>query len=253
MKRSYHADDRVYQRLRESGKASWDQQANPEADFETFVMRPFLEEALESLSGSPQGLSALEIGCGSGPVCCFLAERGLTVRGIDVSPTALEMARREATARGLGVRFDLADICHYPEQPDRYDLIIDGHCLHCIVHDEDRGEALGAVRRLLRPGGLYLLETMIAHPDLVVAGKYRIDARGVLSIAAEEPGGVEGEFQEDGQWFTPHRRLLTQEQVASELRDAGFEIRHQQASAQADSRKPMLMQIRASLAPSESH
>src|SRR5215470_16236906 len=123
MSRSYQADEKVFQKLRAAGKTSWDEQADPEANFDRFVMRPFLEESLAAIPQRSHGRSALEVGCGTGPICCFLAARGWTVRGIDVSPTALEMARQNAAQRGLNVQFDVADICSMPEQQDRYDLI----------------------------------------------------------------------------------------------------------------------------------
>ena len=259
MSRSYQADEQVFQKLRATGKSSWDEQADPEASFDRFVMRPFLEESLAAMPRGSHGRSALEVGCGSGPICCFLAERGWAVRGIDVSPTALEMARQNAEQRGLGlgrnVQFDAADICSMPAaaeqggQPplhDRYDLIIDGHCLHCLVRDEHRRAALSAIARLLKPDGLFLIETMISHPALIVQGNYRIDPQGVLSIKVDDPSGHDDDaFQSDGEWFAPYRRLLTADQVASELRDSSFVIQSQRTMEQKDPRKPMLMQIRA--------
>jgi 2-polyprenyl-3-methyl-5-hydroxy-6-metoxy-1,4-benzoquinol methylase len=245
MSRYYEADERVFQKLLATGKTSWDEQADPEASFDKFVLRPFLEESLSGITEPLGGLSALEIGCGSGPVSCFLASRGLAVRGIDVSPTALQMARQNAAERGINVRFDSADICNLSEQPDRYDLIIDGHCLHCLVWDDHRRNALKAIHRLLKPGGLFLIETMISHAGLVVKGNYRIDAQGVLSIRVDDPAGVDGAFSLGSEWFAPHRRLLSAEQVMTELRDEGFAIQFQRTLAQKDPRKPMLMQIRA--------
>ena len=245
MSRSYHADDRTFQKLRAAGKTSWDEQSDPDASFDKFVLRPFLEDALAAIATPLEGLAALEIGCGSGPVACFLAGRGLAVRGIDVSPTALEMAQQNAAARGLKVQFDSADICNMPEQAERYDLIVDGHCLHCLVWDEHRQCALAAIHRLLKPGGLFLIETMISHPRLVVQGNYRIDKQGVLSIKVNDPAGVDRPFKSDGEWFAPYRRLFTAEQVIAELGRAGFVVLSQRAIEQGDPRKPMLMQIRA--------
>jgi 2-polyprenyl-3-methyl-5-hydroxy-6-metoxy-1,4-benzoquinol methylase len=245
MSRSYHADEKVFQKLRVAGKTSWDEQADPEANFDRFVMRPFLEESLAGMPLVSDGFSALEVGCGSGPICCFLAARGWAVRGIDVSQTALEMARQSAEQRGLHVQFDAADICGMPEQPNRYDLVIDGHCLHCLVYDEHRREALTAIHRLLKPDGLFLIETMIAHPALVIKGNYRIDREGVLSIKVDSPTGHDDAFESDGEWFAPYRRLLAEDQLATELRNHGFVIQSQHAMEQKDPRKPMLIQIRA--------
>lgn len=244
MPRSYEADDRTFQMLRAAGKTSWDEQADPEASFDRFVMRPFLEQSLAEIT-EPNGLSALEIGCGSGPISCFLAARGFAVRGIDVSPTAIEMARAQATERGLKVQFDLADICRMPIQPDRYDLIVDGHCLHYFVLEEHRRAAFSEIHRLLKPRGLFLIETMIAHPGLIVGVNYRIDPQGVLSIKMDDPAGHDGAFNSNGEWFAPYRRLLTAEQITKELRAHGFSIRSERAIGQKDARKPMLMQIHA--------
>lgn len=245
MSRSYQADEKIFQKLRAAGKTSWDEQADPEASFERFVMRPFLEESLAAIARASHGLSALEVGCGTGPICCFLAARGWAVRGIDVSQTALDMAQQNAAQRGLDVQFDAADICSMPDQPDRYDLIIDGHCLHCLVRDEHRREALTAIHRLLKPDGLFLIETMISHPALVVQGNYRVDPAGVLSIKIDSPTGREDAFRSHDEWFAPYRRLLTADQLAAELGKTGFVIQSQRTMEQKDPRKPMLMQIRA--------
>ena len=245
MGRYYESDDKVFRKLRASGKSSWDEQADPQASFEKFLMRPFLEESLGGMAKPPEGVSALEIGCGSGPISCFLAARGFTVRGIDVSPTALEMARQNAAERGIPAQFDSADICNMPDQPDGYDLIVDGHCLHYFIFEEDRRCALTAIRRLLKTNGLFLIETMISHPGLIVGANYRIDARGVLSIKVDDPAGYEGAFLSGNAWFAPHRRLLTSEAVTTELGDAGFAIQFRRAVEQKDPRKPMLLQIRA--------
>lgn len=251
MTRSYLSDERIFQKLRAAGKSSWDENADPDASFDRFILRPFLEESLAAFDRPLAGLSALEFGCGSGPASCFLAACGLTVRGIDVSPTALEMARANAAQRGLTIRFDNADICQLPVEPQRYDLIIDGHCLHCIVAEDHRRAALAAIHRLLKPGGLFLIESMLAHDDLIVKGNYRIDARGVLSIKVDDPtggsemDGVDGAFESDGDWFAPHRRLRTAEQLLAELTDAGFTIHAHHARHQSNPNKPMLMRIRA--------
>jgi hypothetical protein len=57
--------------------------------------------------------------------------------------------------------------------------------------------------------------------------------------------GHEDTFESDREWFAPYRRLLTAEQVATELRNAGFAIQSQRTMEQKDPRKPMLTQIRA--------
>jgi 2-polyprenyl-3-methyl-5-hydroxy-6-metoxy-1,4-benzoquinol methylase len=38
----------------------------------------------------------LDVGCGEASISLYLAERGYTVVGLDLSPTAIDLARREA-------------------------------------------------------------------------------------------------------------------------------------------------------------
>lgn len=70
--------------------------------FDDFAMRPFLEVVLgaPSLRAAARP-RALEYGTGTGSGACLLAERGLAVDAIDVSPDAIELARRFARERGL--------------------------------------------------------------------------------------------------------------------------------------------------------
>src|SRR3954466_15402225 len=52
-----------------------------------------------------QDLSSLhfaEMGCGAGPNLIWLAEKGIRVSGVDIAPTALDLARRNLEGRGLG-------------------------------------------------------------------------------------------------------------------------------------------------------
>ena len=49
---------------------------------------------------------ALDLGCGEGADAIWLASRGWTVTGVDVSQTALDRARRAAEAAGVSARIE---------------------------------------------------------------------------------------------------------------------------------------------------
>ena len=57
----------------------------------------------------PKG-RALDIATGKGRNAIFLAERGFQVVGIDISPVALEMARRAAQEKSLAIDWQEADL-----------------------------------------------------------------------------------------------------------------------------------------------
>ncbi len=72
----------------------------------------------------------LELGCGDGVNAVFMATRGCRVTAVDVSRTALEMARQKGSEAGVEVEFVEGDVFELepPEQP--YDFVFDRGLLH---------------------------------------------------------------------------------------------------------------------------
>ncbi len=66
------------------------------------------QPATLSLLGETKGLRILDVGCGPGLTCEFLARKGAAVHGVDVTPAMIKMARDRC--RGLEVKLTLADI-----------------------------------------------------------------------------------------------------------------------------------------------
>src|SRR5947209_8671417 len=58
---------------------------------------------------------ALELGCGTGASAVWLAQQGFDVTAVDLSPVALERARRRADSARAAVRFVEADVLRPPE------------------------------------------------------------------------------------------------------------------------------------------
>lgn len=78
-------------------------------------MRPILERTLPLLNFSvPQPRTLKYGGCGTGPGACFLAARGFQVDGIDISPTAIEIAKELAAQRRLKINYAVSDVCKLP-------------------------------------------------------------------------------------------------------------------------------------------
>lgn len=68
----------------------------------------------------PRSGTALDLACGRGAAAVWLAERGLEVRGLDVSPVAVGQAEDLAGRRGVGgrCRFDVVDLdAGFPSGP----------------------------------------------------------------------------------------------------------------------------------------
>ena len=100
---------------------------------------------------------AIDLGCGTGTNAVWLAQQGFDVTAVDVSPRAVEMARRRAEAAGVRAHFLVADLTRPPpELAGPFDFLFDRGCYH-VVRREDVTAYAEALRRLTRPGALGLV------------------------------------------------------------------------------------------------
>jgi ubiquinone/menaquinone biosynthesis C-methylase UbiE len=79
------------------------------SQFEAPLDRAVLD-AFAELASSHESASVLDIGCGTGRMASFLAERGLTVAGVDVSEQMVRAARSAHPA----LRFDVGSLTALP-------------------------------------------------------------------------------------------------------------------------------------------
>jgi SAM-dependent methyltransferase len=94
----------------------------------------------------------LDAGCGAGEHTILLTRSGYDVLGIDFSPNAVAEARRNAAARGVDARFEVADATRL--EPDaRYDTIVDSALFH-VFDQADRARYVSSLHGACRPGGV---------------------------------------------------------------------------------------------------
>jgi ubiquinone/menaquinone biosynthesis C-methylase UbiE len=113
--------------------------------------------AVLATEGLPkQGEKALDIGCGGGWESIFLAKYGYEVTGVDLSPNALEIAKKRSADAGVTVIFLQGSALDLPVADQSIDFINDRGCFH-VIQAEDRPQYAKEVLRVLKPGGLFLL------------------------------------------------------------------------------------------------
>jgi len=114
-------------------------------------------EVIELAGQLPPG-RALDLGCGAGRACIYLAQQGWACDGVDFVPQAIALARTRARAAGVAnrIHFHIAAVTQLDFLHPPYDLAIDVGCLHAQQGDDLRIYA-AEVSWLLRPGAHYLL------------------------------------------------------------------------------------------------
>jgi SAM-dependent methyltransferase len=96
----------------------------------------------------------LDIGCGAGYGSSELAHAAATVTGLDLSPEAVALARSSYSAPNL--HFLAASATSLPFSNAAFDLIT---CFEVIEHIHDWQLLLAEARRLLAPGGQFIVST----------------------------------------------------------------------------------------------
>lgn len=131
----------------------WDERYDRE-DY-LFGTRPnaFLERQRDRLR---PGMSALAVADGEGRNGVWLAEQGLGVHSVDASPVAVAKARRLASARGVDVEFEVADLAGWAWPTGRYDVV--AAIFAQFAGPDLRERMFAGMRGALKPGGLVLVE-----------------------------------------------------------------------------------------------
>ena len=97
-----------------------------------------------------RGRSVLEVGCGAGVDLARFAKGGAEVTGVDLAPSAIELARANFSQQGLRGRFEVADGEHLPFPDNSFDLVY----AHGVVqYTANPRQLVEECRRVLKPGG----------------------------------------------------------------------------------------------------
>ncbi len=117
----------------------------------------FLKKLAQAVPIAPY-MSVLDLGCAMGYLSYHLAERCVRVVGVDVSPEAIDFARRTYVRKNL--RFEVADILSW-DPGERFDIILFVSLYeHFTRAEQDR--ALELFKNWLAPGGMVVAHTITA-------------------------------------------------------------------------------------------
>ncbi len=111
----------------------------------------------DQVVGSWQGKTVLDLGCGGGFMAEALARRGANVIGVDPVDAAVAAARAHAVAGGLAIDYRVGSGEAIPLADRSVDCVV---CVDVLEHVADIDQVLDEIARVLKPGGLFLFDTI---------------------------------------------------------------------------------------------
>ncbi len=144
----------------------------------------------------------LDIGCGTGTQCDDLANSVKHVTGIDISTKLLAIAEMRKVERGIqNVEFLVTNVFDDRFESSTFNVVMAFYVLHFY---ENIDEVFRRISFLLKPGGLFILETACLGDKNIITGKL-IRFAGKLG-------------------FLPLINLLTTREIEQALEQTGFII-----------------------------
>jgi SAM-dependent methyltransferase len=134
-----------WQQSYEQGTTPWD----------SGLIDPALRAVIEAREVTP--CKTLEVGCGTGTNAIYLAQAGFDVTATDFAPLAIEKARAKATAAGMRIDFQVADLAELNVPAASIEFLFDRGCYHCLRREGRLSDYQKMVKQVVKPGGRILI------------------------------------------------------------------------------------------------
>lgn len=152
------------------------------------------------------GKTVLDVGCGGGILSESMARQGATVKGIDLSRKALQVADLHSLESGIHVDYEeVAVEALAAREPERFDVVT---CMEMLEHVPNPSSVVSACAKLARPGGTVFFSTLNRTPKA-----YLLAVLGAEYVLRMLPRGTHD-----------YEKFITPAELASAIRQAGLEI-----------------------------
>lgn len=164
---------------------------------------------------------AIDIGCGTGTYSIFLASKGLDIIGIDVSKSAIGIAKSKATQENSSARFFAVNMLSDISFLDcSFKFVSEWMILHHIL-PQDRKTYLKNISSLLIAGGKYL-SVSFSEADK----QFGIPPEGKTRTSPIGPAIYCVDIDEPADFFAPHFKILTKEVARIPGRQGEHTVNH---------------------------
>jgi len=121
-----------------------------------YKLNPLRFDYFDRLMDSWDGVKVLDVGCGGGYACEYLAQRKAAVSGTDILAESLQEARDHAKENNLEIDYRLCTSEKLPFSDQTMDVVI---CFDVLEHIPGKDKTLGEIYRVLKPGGWLFFDT----------------------------------------------------------------------------------------------
>jgi 2-polyprenyl-6-hydroxyphenyl methylase/3-demethylubiquinone-9 3-methyltransferase len=103
----------------------------------------------------------LDLGCAGGFMAEAMTNKGANVTGIDPAAQAIAAASARAKQMDQSIQYDVGVGENLPYPDNHFDAVV---CVDVLEHVADLAKVLAEVARVLKPGGLFLYDTINRNP-----------------------------------------------------------------------------------------
>ncbi|MBU0469180.1 MAG: class I SAM-dependent methyltransferase [Candidatus Omnitrophica bacterium] len=112
----------------------------------------------------------LEVGCGAGNNMWFTAREGFQVTGVDLSPKAIDVAKKRLEEDGLSGDLHIGEFTDLPFESESFDLAIDRAAITCVGITAAKS-TIAEIHRVLKPKGKLLFNPYSKKNSSFLSGK----------------------------------------------------------------------------------
>jgi 2-polyprenyl-3-methyl-5-hydroxy-6-metoxy-1,4-benzoquinol methylase len=222
--KSYQAHEFEYRKMKDQGVGAWSK-SGADGDVVAGATERFFEDLLAQ-GWMPKKGRVIELGCGTGAISRWFSQKGYSVVGVDISETAIE--RAEENSKDLGIEFHSKDVTNSKIcELGNFDIVIDGHCLHCLTDKKARTNFISNAYAMLRKGGVFVAETMCAplnRKAVPVVWEGQQVVGHVMYAPCEGQCGYEDAMEIEGVRFLPTRYVTHWKRILGEIKRPGFTV-----------------------------
>jgi len=126
-----------------------------------YTKAPFREVERAVVKNLKPNSEVLDLGCGSGRFSIGVAQFGLNVIGVDITPEAVEAAKQKASSLRLGnIEFVVGDMTDLPFENNKFDYVFcPRFSINAVATFKKRKKAIEEMVRVVKNDGMVFIES----------------------------------------------------------------------------------------------